>query len=69
MATRKFNAKAVLDVVSDVSDSSDDNDKSDFDITMVVSDSETDYSKEYNDDSANDQTDKYSPGAPAGWRK
>ena len=69
MATRKFNAKIVLDVVSDVSDSSDNNDRSDFDITMVVSDSETDHSKEYNDDSANDQTDNNSPGAPAGWRR
>ena len=37
MPKRKFDAGAVVDLLSDVSDISDDDDQNDFDITMVLS--------------------------------
>ena len=52
-----------------MSDISDNDDESDFDITMVLSDSETDDGKESDDDSPNDQTSNNLPGVAAGWRR
>ena len=69
MPKRKFDAGAVVDLLSDVSDISDDDDESDFDITMVLSDSETDGGEESDDDSPNDQTGNTIPGVTVGWRR
>ena len=69
MPKRKFDAGAVVDLLSDVSDISDDDDESDFDITMVLSDSETDGGEESDDDSPNDQIGNTIPGVTVGWRR
>ena len=69
MPKRKFDAGAVLDIFSDVSDISDNDDESDFDITIVLSDSETDDGEESNDDSPNDQTSNNLPGVAVDWRR
>ena len=69
MPKRKFDAGAVLYVLSDVSDISDDDDESDFDITMVLSDLETDDGEESDNDNPNDQTSNNLPSVAVGWRK
>ena len=69
MPKRKFDAGAVVDLLSDVSDISDDDDESDFDITMVLSDLETDGGEESDDDSPNDQTGNTISGVTVGWRR
>ena len=53
----------------DVSDISDDDDESDFDITMVLSDSGTDDGEESDDDSPNDQTSNNLPGVAVGCKR
>ena len=67
MPKKKFDAGAVVDLLSDVSDICNDDDESDFDITMVLSDSETDGGEESDDDSPNDQTGNTIPGVTVGF--
>ena len=69
MPKRKFDAGAVLHILSNVSDISDGDDESNFDTTMVLSDSETDDGEESDDDSPNDQTSNNLPGVAVSWRR